>query len=104
MEKFLCSLLPPVPIRELNIKTKHHLRNPILFSVFVFAIASRFATPALAVEGGLGRISGIIESWTQEVTDDEGTTDDRLNGFSGARLALARSSPTPPGWARVTSI
>ena len=55
-------------------KAKHHLRNPILFCVFVFAVASRFTTPALAVEGGLGRpISGMqITPYSGLVPPDPG--------------------------------
>jgi hypothetical protein len=50
---------------------------------------------------------GFVESWIQQVTDDEGTLADRLNGFvglSGVPSALARLLPTLRSWVRVTSI
>lgn len=41
-------------------RTKRQSNNPVAFCIFLLAIFVSFATPALAVEGGLGRpISGI---------------------------------------------
>jgi hypothetical protein len=55
-----------------------HYQNGMLSDLEVLAI-KRF-------KNGFG--IGFIESWIQQVTDDEGTTADRLNGFVGRAFGI----------------
>jgi len=55
-----------------------HYQNGILSDLEVLAI-KRF-------KNGLG--IGFVESWIQQVSDDEGTTANRLNGFSGRAFGI----------------
>ena len=55
-----------------------HYQNGILSDLEVLAI-KRF-------KGGFG--IGFVGSWIQQVTDDEGTVADRLNGFVGRAFGI----------------